>query len=152
MSLKACAGRLCSKRWFLRRNLPVKPGLYHGERYRSNETALCIITRGIAWHMCCRAVRYRRVGWRNGRGRPVAAAGHCNASSVMCHDGKCHEKILTHASHKMERKQRMRGVLGSMNQSSSLGSGGAGMAPSDFSLLAAWRPPIACHTRAPARK
>ena len=32
MSLKACAGRLCSKRRFLCRNLPVKPGPFRGEK------------------------------------------------------------------------------------------------------------------------
>ena len=84
MSLKACAGRLCSKGGFCAEICRSNQGPFVEKRCRSKEKALCVIIRGTACCTCCRAVPYRRVGWD---GRSVGfcrVVGPLSSHHVSC--------------------------------------------------------------------
>ena len=119
MSLKASAGRLCSKRWFCVEICRSNQGPFVEKRYHSKVNAACVLIWGTACCICCRAVRLSSSGV--GCACVVFVVGFCrvvgssssshHVSCVMCHVRKCHEKIPTHTSCRMEQMQHLRGVL-----------------------------------------
>ena len=85
MSLKACAGRLCSKRRFLCRNLPVKPGPFRGEKtlFKKKRHCASLFEELHAVHV---VELFVIVGW-GGMGVPVGffrVVGPLSSHHVSC--------------------------------------------------------------------